>query len=460
MQSDCRLDFLFATWEGGGNIPPALTVVRALSEAGHRVRVICDSCSAAGIEAAGGKFIPWQHAPNCTDRSAAAKLLRDWEAATPADGFGRLRDAIMFGPAFAYAQDVITEIERCRPDLVVSSEMLFGVLAACEAQDQPLTLLATNLSLFPIPGIPPFGAGLTPARTEAERKLHEDIAAASREMFNAGLPALNDTRRKLGLHALSDVLDQLKSAERLLLATSRAFDFPADRLPEHFRYVGPQLDEPHWALPWRSPWPADESRPLVLVAFSSTFQNQSPVLRRVIDALAALPIRAVVTVGPGLEADFPPIRAENIAVCTSAPHDAIMREATAVITHAGHGTVMRALTHGLPLLCMPMGRDQNDNTVRVLAHKAGLSLSADAPADEISIAVSRLVEEPRFARSAEQLGEIIAAESISRLATIELTLSAIAHRNARRNAHSGTVLAFPAGISVTRNDNLRRKPCC
>src|SRR5690606_25506654 len=164
MHADGRLEFLFATWEGGGNIPPALTLVGALAAAGHRVRVMCDVCSAPGIEAAGAEFVAWRRAPNCEDRSAAARLLRDWEAETPADGFACLRDAIMFGPALAYAHDVAEEIWRDRPDLVVGSDMLFGVMAGCESQRQPLALLATNLSLFPIAGIPPFGAGLTPDR--------------------------------------------------------------------------------------------------------------------------------------------------------------------------------------------------------------------------------------------------------------------------------------------------------
>jgi UDP:flavonoid glycosyltransferase YjiC (YdhE family) len=43
----------------------------------------------------------------------------------------------------------------------------------------------------------------------------------------------------------------------------------------------------------------------------------------------------------------------------SAPHDAVMKEVSIVVTHGGHGTASRALWHGLPLLVIPMGRDQN-----------------------------------------------------------------------------------------------------
>ena len=56
------------------------------------------------------------------------------------------------------------------------------------------------------------------------------------------------------------------------------------------------LDDPSWAEPWTPP-PGDD--PLVLVALSSTFQDQGACLQRIVDALATLPVRAVVTDRPG-----------------------------------------------------------------------------------------------------------------------------------------------------------------
>jgi hypothetical protein len=52
--------------------------------------------------------------------------------------------------------------------------------------------------------------------------------------------------------------------------------------PPRCVYGGPIPDDPTWAEPWRSPWDADDPRPLVLVALSSGFQNQAPQL----DAIA------------------------------------------------------------------------------------------------------------------------------------------------------------------------------
>lgn len=423
MPSSCAppsRDFVFATWEGGGNVQPALTIARRLAARGHRVRFMSDACSRWEVEAAGLAFVPWTTAPSRPDKSVGTDFLRDWLADTPAACFARLRDAIMCGPALAYARDMLAELDREPADLVVSSEMLMGVMAAAEARGQRLALLATNLALFPIvPGLPPFGAGLAPARSEEERRLHEEVEAAGRALFDGGLPALNEARAALGLRPLAALVDQLDAAERVLLATSRAFDFPVERVPERVRYVGPVLGEQLWAEPWISPWPARDRRPLVLVAFSTTFQDQTELLQRTIDALGDLPVRGLVTLGPALPAEG--LRpASDVVIRRSAPHNQVMCEAAVVVCHAGHGTLTRALAHGLPQLCVPMGRDQDDNAVRIVERGAGLALPRTATTGEIREALRRLLGEPGFHEAAQRLGALVAAEAAAPTAVEEL----------------------------------------
>jgi Glycosyltransferase family 28 C-terminal domain len=141
-----------------------------------------------------------------------------------------------------------------------------------------------------------------------------------------------------------------------------------------------------------------------LVSFSTTFQDQSEALQRVINALGGIDIDAVVTTGPAL--DGVTLHApKNVTLLHSAPHDVVMKEASLVITHGGHGIVRRALIHGLPLLVMPMGRDQNDNARRVEARGAGLSLPPSASEAEISRTLQQLATQPHFRIAARRLGE-------------------------------------------------------
>jgi UDP:flavonoid glycosyltransferase YjiC (YdhE family) len=357
------------------------------------------------VEAAGCAFAPWTLAPSRPDRSRASDLARDWEAPGPA-GFLRVIDAIICGPALAYARDLAAELAREPADLVVTSELLSGVAAGCEALGQPYVELAVNVSHTPLPGVPPMGPGLSPARDAAEAAKHAEIAERLIGLLDHGLPALNAARRELGLPPLAHVADQAKSAQALLLATSRAFDFAPESLPPHVRYVGPQLGEPAWAAPLEL---AEDPRPLVAVGFSTTFQNHAAILQRVADALADLPALGVITLGPGLEPGE--VRGhDNVQVVAGASHDALMQRARVVVTHGGHGTVCRALTHGRPLLVIPHGRDQNDNAVRVTARHAGLSLTPEASTEAIRAALRRLLEEPAFKENAERLGAAVARD--------------------------------------------------
>ncbi len=95
------------------------------------------------------------------------------------------------------------------------------------------------------------------------------------------------------------------------------------------------------------------------------------------------------------------------------------REARAVVTHGGHGTVMKALAQGVPLVCLPFGRDQADVARRVTEAGAGLRLSRRSTA-RIGGAVAQVLTEARFRREAAGLAEAIAAETAGDPAVAEL----------------------------------------
>lgn len=408
--TDCK-SFVLATFEGGGSVTPMLAVARQLVARGHRVRVMSDPCNRPESEATGARFVPWTTAPSKAGRGREFDHFHDWAGATPFDSVKITFDALLTGPALPFARDVMEELAREPADLVVACDMLFGVHLGCEATGQNAVLLGVNINLLPPAGVPPMGPGLMPAETPEAQAEQEALRAAIRTSLDgSGLPALNAARAALGLTPLSTLADQYAAARALLLATARAFDFAPDPQPEGLHYVGPILAEPHWAEPWTPPFPTDDTRPLVLTAFSTTFQNHAGVVQNVIDALAQLPVRGLVTLGGGLlPADI--TGASNVVIVESAPHGAVMADAAAVITHGGHGTVMKALAAGLPQLIIPHGRDQNDNAARIVARGAGLSLAPSAAVEDIRAALSRLVGEPSFSTAAEALGARVRAEA-------------------------------------------------
>src|SRR5438477_8307764 len=114
--------FLIALAGGGGNIPPTLSVARALLDRGHEVRVITDPVLEPEVRAAGAGFVSWSSAPHRFDLDPSSDLARDWEARTPMGSLARARDGYFCGPARAFADDVRAGLER-RPAGVAAREM-------------------------------------------------------------------------------------------------------------------------------------------------------------------------------------------------------------------------------------------------------------------------------------------------------------------------------------------------
>jgi MGT family glycosyltransferase len=410
--------FLFATWEGGGHVQPMLSVAAGLKARGHAVLAMSDAANAPDAGAAGVDFRPWEAAPSLTDKARSGDRLRDWEADNPLQVIQDLLGKVMTGPAAAYAADVTAAIAAFKPDVVVSQELLFGPMLAAEAAGLPLALLAANVWTFPtLPGAPPFGTGMAPAASDDDRALQAMVLQTTRTIFQMGLPDLNAARAGLGLMPLADLFDQLAYARAILLATSRNFDFAPEPLAEPFRYVGPYLGDPPDVADWTPPWTGE--RRLVVVSSSTLYEGQEGWLGRVIEALGALPVHGLVTVGPSVDpAQFNP--PANVAVVASAPHSQVLPRAAAMVTHGGHGSVLRGLMAGVPMLLLPAVRDQTDNAARVTARGAGLSLPRDAAPEALAAAVGRLLNEPSFRESAQALGAAISKDVAGRSAEDEL----------------------------------------
>jgi MGT family glycosyltransferase len=395
--------FLLASWGTLGNLSPLLTAGRRLRRNGHHIRVMADPAMRAEVEAAGFEFVTWRRAPT-------------GEAADPAD-VSDMQDWIrrtLFDPAAVYAADIRDEIGRMPTDAILLLDLLFGAALGAEASDVPFALLSPHVSIRPLPGMPPATSGLSQPKTPEERAEVDAVRARLAEMLNAFLPILNRACADLGLPVLVDVMDLFDRADRLLLATSQAFDFQADSLPDNFRYVGPLLDVPNWSKSlqakwWQAPWSAQADRPRALIACSTGAQGQRDLFQRIIDAMEAVEIDALATTGPNL--DVADLRApKNVHLIRGAPHDLVMKDVSVVVSQGGHGTVTRSLINALPQLILPMGRDQADNAARVEAKGAGLRLPPTASQAEIAAAVNRLITEPQFKAAAHLLGEAIKAD--------------------------------------------------
>jgi len=402
--------FLLCMWEGGGTVPPELGLARKLIERGHAVDVLGDPTIEREARQAGCGFRAWEEAPSCATRTPEAALVRDWEQKSIMQSLRDYLESFLCGPAARYGRDTLRALDATGADIVLSDMALFGPSMAAESRGIPRIGLMPNIYILQVKGLPPMGPGLMPARGPLGYLRDWVLRTMMTRLFNTGTRSLNAARAEMNLPPIGGVIDQFLHLDRLLVLTSASFDFHSDHLSKHVVYAGPVLDDPTWSPgSWTPPWPAENTDPIVLVGLSSSFQNQGPIIRKCVEALSSLPVRGIVTLGEQLNAqEF--ASTKNVVVTQSAPHRLVLEQASAIITHCGHGTAIKAMCAGVPAVCIPMGRDQNDTAARIVARGAGVRLKTKASVTKIANSVALVLADRSFRTKAKALGARINAE--------------------------------------------------
>lgn len=361
--------FLVVTWDGAGNLVPTLGIARALVEAGHEVRLLGHPSVDERFGRHGWSFRPFSSAP-------------DYDAVHPGDlaqEMPFLVENVFFGEAVA--RDTLAEIDRTATDAVLVDALMLSALCATE-----------------VSGVP--SAALMHCAYCLVR--HGPLL----DLVSAALPLLSAVRAGLGIEAIAGIPELHDRCDLLLVSSLREFEPPGD-VGLNATFIGPILDGPQPLATEPAP-PVDAGRdPLVLLSFSTSQMGQATVLQRVLDATATLPVQVLVTTGPAVDRHALRVPA-NATVLSQVPHAPILRQASLVVTHAGLGTVMASLAAGVPLLCMPMGRDQFFNAQRVTDLGAGRVIGDDAETEVIAEAVSAVLADSALADRARQFARTVA----------------------------------------------------
>ncbi len=396
--------------DAGGTVPPALGLATELVRRGHAVHVLADPTVEPSAQSAGCTFSSWRDAPHVNSREEQSALIAAFEGGNPYRAFRAIKAYAGKDMTGRFARDVVRTVQEVPVDAILS-EGLPGMLIGAQATGLPTAVLVSNVYLRPTVGLPLLGTGWTPGPGMLI-KVRDNLAPRiAGRLLARTLPRINAVAARYGQPRLRDFFDLFDRCQRVLVMTSPSFDFPAPNLPANVRYVGPQLDDPAWAA--EADWSRPGSQPLVLVALSSVYQDQTRLLRRIAEGLGGLPVSVVLTTGTAVKPDQVPAP-PNVRVVRAAPHRQVLTEASAVVTHAGHGSVLKTLAAGIPMVCIPMGRDQKDNTARVLRLGAGIRIGERSTSDRIAAAVTEVMSNPRYQTAAARFAGVLAREAASR----------------------------------------------
>jgi UDP:flavonoid glycosyltransferase YjiC (YdhE family) len=402
--------FLVALIDAGGTVPPALGLAAELVRRGNQVHVLSDPTVEPAAQSAGCTFSPWREAPRFDSREQQTALIAGIEGRNPYRAFRAAKDYAGKDMTSRFAQDIVTTVEQFPVDAILS-DGLPGMLIGGQSTGLPTAVLLAQVYVRPTPGLPLLGTGWSAGGGRFVKARDRLAPAIARWLLARTASRVNAVAARYGQPPVGDPLELFDRCSRVLVMTSPSFDFSAPQLPPNVRYVGPQLDDPDWAA--RAEWTRPDDRPIVLVALSSVYQDQTELLGRIAQGLGKLPISVVLTTGQAV--DPSQIQApRNVQVLRSAPHRRVLAEASAVVTHAGHGIVMKALAAGVPLICMPMGRDQKDNTARVLRLGAGVQIGKRSAPDRIADAVAEVLDHAQYKTATRRFADVLAQEATNR----------------------------------------------
>jgi len=286
--------------------------------------------------------------------------------------------------------------------------LLTGASAGAEHSGLPTAAVAPNVNMLRAPGVPPMGSGLRPLGGHLGRMRDGALHRLNDVLMGTG--TLNDTRRDLGLVPVDSLEQSVRRADRVILLTSAAFDF-APTSPDPDVVYGGLPIPPNERAPssWTPPW-SEDGRPAVLLSLSTTYMQQEDLLQRLVDALGRVDCHALVTTGPGLRSRPVARVPSNVHVVESAPHGAVLPHVDLVITHGGHGTVTRSLAAGVPVLVVPISRDQPDNAARVVHHSVGIKVSKRSSPDKFASAVRRALADDALRANARVMAARLAPD--------------------------------------------------
>ena len=352
---------LFVTWDGGGNLPPALAIARELVRRGDRVRMLGHAIQKPAVEAAGLEF-------------HAITTGRDYVSAQPRGTVDGVLGLVALFADRGIALDALELLKQEPADVIVVDCLLWGATRA---------LIDTGLPVV-------------------------SLVHSRADFFD------RNARGPLGLLARLRGADPLASRDAALRLITTRSDFEPPRTDAHTGFVW--QGTPVAAAP--------QSTPEVLVSFSTTsFPGQAAALQRVLDALADEPVHVTVTSGAVDPATLK--APSNARVVRSQDHAELLPHASLVIGHGGHATTARALADGIPVLILPMHplMDQPAIGRAVESLGAGMSLPKSAKPSRIRDAVRRLLADETVRAAAQRIGAetrerdgaVVAADLIAKL---------------------------------------------
>jgi MGT family glycosyltransferase len=259
-------------------------------------------------------------------------------------------------------KDLPGVLSRLKPDVVcVDNVILFPAIKRYSRDNRRpwIRIISCSENEIEDPDIPPHLSGCgekDKAGFEQFRKRFNEVIKPIHDDFNAFLKERNETAYPVG-----QFFEPSPHVNLLLYPSAVKFKRRKPLSSKQFQYLeGCVRKEKPYKLPR---FKQNDSLPLLYVSFGSLGAGDVALLKRLIELLGKMPVRALVNVGDYKDryTDIP----DNVYIDSWFPQPSVIPLVDAVIHHGGNNSFTECLYFGKPALIMPYVWDGHDNATRV-----------------------------------------------------------------------------------------------
>jgi UDP:flavonoid glycosyltransferase YjiC (YdhE family) len=382
---------LLTTHPGLGHLHPLIPLAAAIRDAGHEVAFACSASLKPTVERLGFRCfaagLDWLE--SAAER-AFPELVQTPLERQPRDWL--VSEVFADVAAHEMVADLLVIGREWQPDLIVRDDLEFAGCIAAERLGLPHAAVSVETYI--------------PAAIW-EQRIGEQLAYVRGAYGLPPYPATAMLYRHLYLACV---------APGMLLP-----EFPLPATAHHLRPL--VFDQSDGELP---AWIADlPDRPTIYVSLGTVFNRASQIFAAIIEGLRDEPVNVIITLGRDQSAarlgPLPP----NVWVEGYIPQSLLLPHCDLAITHCGFQTTMSILSHGLPMIAIPLGATHPFRAIRCEELGLGRVLLPDRrwlqeagrSADSYSVkqhwpvispaaiteAVRAILADPAYRRRAEQV---------------------------------------------------------
>ncbi len=253
-------------------------------------------------------------------------------------------------------------LEKVSPDIVcVDNVILFPAIKryARENNKPWVRVISCSENEIPDPQIPPHLSGCGENDSEcfsAYQNHFNEVIQPIHDRFNTFLAECGEAAYPVG-----EFFEASPHMNLLLYPEPVKFNRAMPLDPGQFQYLeGCVRDEEAYEVP---EFKAHNDAPLLYVSFGSLGSGDTGLLKRLMDVVSTMPVRALFNVGD-YESEYDTVP-DNVQIASWYPQPSVISQADAVIHHGGNNSFNECLYFGKPAIIMPYVWDGHDNAKRV-----------------------------------------------------------------------------------------------